>query len=763
MKYLKYLFLFFLIFNNFALANKIKGIVTNGLETISRGTVLNYLPVEVGDNFSVSDSQNILRALYKTNFFSKISLEVNKDKDILVFDFLENPTIKYFDFIGYEEDKVLNQEVVEKIIKNYDFQIGKIFIDSKLNKLINEIKSLYSFNGYNNTKIEVEKKIDTKNRIGLVVNINEGSPALISSIKISGNTKISEDEILDLLEIGEPDFFLVNFFTERDKFSKFKLEQGVELIKSKYLELGFLDFEIKDTDLIFNKETNKLDITLFLNEGNQFRLGEINFSGDKLNFSNDHLRNFFKIKNGEIFERSKIVQGLKELSENFYNIGYAYADIKSSLKIAQDNNSVNVDINIQSDKRVYLNRIVISGNNTTQDDVIRRQIGLNESEIYSKEQITNSIKKIKRLGYFSDVNYEIKRLERDADKVDLFIDVVETKTGEFSIGLSHSNSTGAAINAGITQKNILGTGNVLKAAISNSDALKETSLFFENPYFNNLGHAISYGFFDRSLNAENIEASSYVFNEQGFSFGYGVPISENSSFKSDIRTSFIDLTCGSDLKNLYESEDCSSNDELDLSLSFTYKSSSLDDFYFPTEGSRSAIKTVLGLPFSDFKYIQFEVSNKNYSTIMNDKVVGFNTKINYVTSYGSDDLPFFKRYYGGGASSVRGFDFNSLGAKYTNDKPKGGELSWVSSAGITSKMNFLGVDNDNMRITGFIDSGTISEKISDFNVDDIRASYGVQFSWLTPIGPIGLNFAQPLLKKSDDKTETFAFELGSSF
>jgi len=175
------------------------------------------------------------------------------------------------------------------------------------------------------------------------------------------------------------------------------------------------------------------------------------------------------------------------------------------------------------------------------------------------------------------------------------------------------------------------------------------------------------------------------------------------------------------------------------------------------------LSSSISLPFSDNKYFQIESIFKKYSPILTEKTFKFSTRLKFASGYGNDNLPFYKRYYEGGSSSVRGFDFNSLGAKYSDGKPKGGEVSLVSSIGVASNLDFIGIDNPNMRGILFTDAGTVSEKISDFSISDIRSSVGVQFSWLTPIGPLGFNFATPIIKKSNDSTRTFSFELGSKF
>jgi len=762
MSILKNLLIFFIIFfSSLTNAEIIKKIDLIGLDTISRGTVLNYLPVEVGDDFNEIIAKDSIDKLYKTDFFYDIT--INFKEDVLKINFVENPTIKFFDFKNFKEDDVLNEEMINNLKSNFNFGIGNILVKKNLETLLKELERLYKFNAYYDAKFEIKSYLDSKNRIGIEVLISEGEQALINSFKFHGNEKFDDSSLLENFDIGEADFFLINFFTEKDKFSKLKFDAGIEKTSSFYYSLGYLDFKIINKEVKYNKDLKIIDIDIFVDEGKQYQVKSITFEGKLLDTNKDVLRGMIDVSDGDFFERSKIIKGIQKITDFYKNNGYAFAKIDSKANQLGDSNLVDISILVDPGALVYIDRINIEGNFRTQDDVIRREIKVLESDVYSKESLDESVSNIKRLGYFTDVNYDLKQHNENSDKSDLLIDVSETKTGEFSIGLSHSNSTGAALNASISQKNILGTGNTLKAAFSNSDAVEELSVYFLDPYINNKGHSISYGFFDKTLNAANIDASSYIINESGFNFGYGIPVSENSSVFSEIKTTAIDLSCGLDLKNIYETSECSSNDDLDVNFSIKYSSNTLNDFYFPTEGSSNLLSGSIGLPFADQKYLNLSSKFKYYRPIFNDKTLKFSSKVDAGFGYGGDSLPFYKRYYGGGASSIRGFDFNSLGPKYANDKPKGGEFSFVTSLGVASGVEFLGIDNKNMRLIGFVDAGSVSNKVSEFETTDVRSSFGLQFSWLTPIGPIGLNFAQPLIKKSYDKTETFAFELGSTF
>jgi len=754
---------FLLIFSLNAFSQKIEEISIQGLSNISRGTLLSNLPVEVGDDIPNESIQStIYENLLKTNFFESVKLKI--DSSTLFIEVVENPVIKYFDFKDYEDNEVLNDEIISEIKDNFNLNNGKIYSKSNLDKLIKQLEVLYSNSAFFNTQIKALLNTDEKNRIGIELVFNEGEQALIKTMRISGNKYFEEDDLLDVFDIGEPDFFLINYFTEKDHFSRPAYKAGIDSLINKYTNEGFLDLTITKEEVNFIKESNEIEILISLNEGTQYKVGEFVFTGELMGINPQILREKIEINDGEIFKRSAIISAVKVITRLFQDQGYAYSNTSLSVKSEKDSDLLKVILELKQNAKIYIDRINIEGNHRTQDNVIRRESKLLEGSLYSKSDLDESIKRIKRLGYFSDVSYKIQRHAENEDKIDLLISVVEQKTGEISLGLSHSNSTGAAVTAGISQNNVLGTGNTLDARISNSEAVKELSFYFKNPHVNNQGHSLSYGYTDKITNASDLDTSNYNLDETGFLIGYGIPVSDASNISAELKVSDINLTCGESLRTTDEVTQCNSNDSSDITTTLAYAKNSLNDFYFPTDGSRSILKTTIGLPLGDFKYYRFESSYVNYEPVFVDKILKISTRFNTGAGYGGDDLPFYKRFYEGGSSSVRGFDFNSLGAKYASTlKPKGGELSWINSLAIGAPSKFVGIDNDNMRISLFTDGGLISEKQSSFDLNDFRASSGVALSWLTPIGPIGIHYALPVIKKNGDATSSFQFELGTSF
>jgi len=761
---MRFLSLIFLLFFSFtSLAEIVKNIEINGLVSISRGTVLSYLPVEVGDEYSNELKNTILSNLEQTSFFSKVNISINDEK--LIIDLIENPTIKYFEILNYKDGDVLSEKTVTDIQKNFDLQIGKIFAKGKLDKLVNQLVNLYQSNAYYKTKVKLKTETDDKNRIGISLVLEEGDRALISSFSFSGNKHFTSEDLIDLFDIGEPDFFLINYFTEKDSFSVLEFENGIERVKSKYLKNGFLDFIIRTTSVIYDDENNSIKIDIEVDEGKQYLLNEITFLNIDgiIDARENTLESYIDINKEDVFDRERVVKSINKITKFFQDQGYVNVVVNSKISKLQNKNYVNLNINIDLGLKFYIDRIEIEGNTTSQDDVIRRELKILEGQLYSSSDIEESIKRIKRLGYFSDVQYQIIKRKSSTDKVSLLITVNEAKTGQISVGLSHSNSTGASVTAGISQKNILGTGNTLNATISNSDAVKEASFYFSDPYFNNKKHKISYGAFNKKIDALNLDASAYSISDTGFSVGYGIPLDEFSNIFSELRFSTIDLTCGDDLLNTYEVNDCLANKDLDTSISLKYSNNSVNDFYFPSDGQNLSVSSILSFPVGDFKYFQISANLKDYTPIFNDKVFKFSTRLNMASGYGGDTLPFYKRFYEGGSSSVRGFDFNSLGEKYPNNKPKGGEFSFINSLSLSSKLDFLGIDNPNMRGILFTDLGMLSSSLEHTDFNDLRSSVGAKFSWLTPIGPLGFNLAKPIIKKDGDSLETFSFELGTTF
>jgi len=738
-------------------AEKIKQIEINGLSAVSRGTVLSYLNFEVGDDFSLEDSNKVISNLFKSNLFNQIKIDFNQNR--LEVTVTENPVIKFID-ITDEENNLIEPEQIDKLKKDLDFEIGDIYSKQKLKKLSSILKSLYQSEGFFEVNVITNFDQDSKNRIGIDVDIKSGERALITKFKISGNSFFDNDDLVDVFEIGEPDFFLVNFFTEKDRYTKTKLDAGIEALRSLYLKNGFLDFSVKN-DVTFQE--NKIEISLEISEGKPYLTGNLVFQNLPSFISNDLATSFYKFEKNERIKRDKLVSANANFEDYLQNLGYSRAIVTTSLIDTNEKYVLDIGVGIDINQQTYINRINISGNFKTQDEVIRREIKILEGEIFSQNKLKNALNNLKRLGFFSDVKITQSNVLDKPNFVDLFVVVEETKTGEISVGVSHSNESGAAFTAGISQKNFLGTGVELNAKLSNSAAVQDINLYVKDPYFKSNKVALSYGVFSRKTDGSNLSVSSYEIDSSGILFGYGFPLSGDSSFFSELKVSSSDVKCDAVLAAV--EAQCNDNFSTDLPLKFSYTKDSTNDYVFPTEGSRTNLAFTLAIPGSDFKYWKSENSFKNYIPLTDKFTFKQSYSINLAGGYGGQELPFFKRYLAGGASSLRGFDFNSIGPKYSDasSTPKGGDISIQGTYALSVPLNFSNVSSGNIRGITFIDYGTISESMSSIKFNEFRASSGLQLNWNSPIGPIGVYYAIPLKKVDGDETQSFSLKLGAFF
>ena len=757
---MRYYLLLFLFLSNLSYSQTIKDIEISGINSISRGTILNYLPVESGEDFNLEVSSQIIKVLYKTKLFKDVEIDFIDGK--LFISITENPTIKYIDFLNYDDGEILSEDNIPSLIKTYSLSTGQVFIEKNLVDLTNKIKDLYRDNGYYSIKVSTKENIDSANRIAIEIDIQEGNRAKINSFKILGSNYFTEKQLKKLYSMGEADFFPLNYFTNKDEFNQIIFDSETEKLKTKYFDEGFLDFEILSSKVDIDEKQSLINVSLDLFEGKRYLLGEIDFSSNN-EFSEKFLRSKISLENNNPFQRDKLISGLKKIQSLYHNKGYAYADVNSDIKLDKDKGIVNVNVDISKNEKVYVGRINISGNTRTQDDVIRREFNILEGQIYSREDLDNSLSNVKKLGYFRNASMEFVASKNNKDIMDIYLSVEETKTGEMSFGLSQSNSTGTSVNAGIKQNNILGTGNIFNGSFSNSSAVKDIRFFFKDPYFNDLGHSISYGLFNKKIDGSSLDVSSYKIDETGGSFGYGIPLDKTSDIFANLNISNIDLLCGSTLASSgYEYAQCNANKNLDITSSLEFSQNTLNDFMFPTSGLKNTLVFNSSIPGSDFSYFQLSGNHSSFYPVSDQLTLNFKTKLAFGRGIGDEELPFYKKYYGGGSSSVKGFDFNSLGPKYPNGLAKGGEVSYLSNISLISPVTFM-EDSENMRVAGFIDVGSINENFSDFSIDEMRASTGIALTWVTPLGPLGIYYAQPILKKADDNIESLSFTLGSSF
>jgi len=766
---IKFSALLFLFFTTQVYSNPISKINFIGLNNSSESILLEVIPFEIGQNFSPYASDKIIESLFKTGLFENIS--IIKNDNSLDISLKENPNIRYLK-INLNDDAVFSNwikgekmyftsEALKELQDENQLSTGDIYTKRKLTEFVSLLESKYSESGYYNPQINQSVSIDDQNRAGIKLDIIQGNRVKIDTFTITGSNKFTEKDLLKLFKIGEADMALINYFTNKDNFTDAEFARGVDLVTNAYFDSGYLDFKILNIDSILDENKEKISINIEISEGIQYKLGEVSFEGELGSTKLDDLNNAISLNKGEVFNRNSIIQNIQSLTDLFADKGYAFVEINPVTSEFLD--SVNINFLITLNKKVYINRITILGNTRTQDEVIRREIGISEGGLYSRSLFRKSLLKLRRLGYFSDVQIATAEVEDMPDKIDINFAVVETQTGSVSFSMSHSNNYGVSFGAGIEEKNIFGSGNTLNAELKLSESFNKISFYFMNPNFNDEGHSISIGAFKSEIDNDDVAKNSYEIDSTGVSFGYGVPLSDNTRINSNLEFSKNDIKCSSLFSGTgYESSQCAtkSNDEFKANVS--WNKNTLNNYLYPTEGISNSLNAGISLPLGDYRYFNLGADYKSYTPIYNTTTLKLTGNLNLSKGYSNKELPFYKRHFGGGSGSVRGFGNKTLGPLYPNGKSKGGELSILGSANLITPAFFF-EDNEKMRMSAFIDAGNIYEKSSNIKLGDIRMSAGFGFAYLSPIGPIGAFISTPILKKSGDIIESFGFSLGSGF
>jgi len=768
-KLIKFTFLLTLFFSIQVSANPINKINFVGLNFNSESTLLKILPFKIGQNFSSSVSDQIIEVLFKTGYFSDIKI-VKGDNDLTI-TLKENPYVKYFDInintgSGLaawlkNEKEFLTADALTEYAEENKLSAGNIYTKTKLADFVAFLEGKFLESGYYNVEIDSTLDLDQQNKIGIELDITQGNKATIGSLKISGASQFSEKELLKLFKIGEADMSLINYFTNKDRYSDAELTQGLDLITNTYFDSGYLDFKVVNVETNLSEDKEKIFIDIEISEGIQYKLGQVSFEGELGNFSLEDLNGAINMNKGDVFNRNSIINDIQKLTDMFADQGYAFVDINPITSDFLD--SVNVNFNISLNKKVYVNRISISGNTRTQDEVIRREIGVSEGGLYSRSALRDSLLKLRRLGYFSDVQFSTFEVEGMPDKIDLSFIVEETQTGTLSFSVSHSNNYGISVGAGIQEKNIFGSGNTLNADLKISNSFNKLSFYFMNPNFNDEGHSVSIGAFKSEINDDDVTENSYEIDTTGLTLGYGIPLAKDTRLNTKLEYSKNKIKCGALFSGSgYELSQCATANKDEFKLNVNWNKSTLNNYLYPTEGSSNDFAVGISLPLGDYRYYNLSANHSSYTPINENVTLKLTGNFDLGKGYSGKELPFYKRYFGGGSGSVRGFGNKTLGPLYPNGTAKGGELSLLGSANLITPAFFFD-NNENMRLSAFIDAGNIYEKSSSLKLGDLRMSAGLGFAYLSPIGSLGFYIATPIMKKSGDTIEDFGFSLGTGF
>jgi len=739
---------------------KVKDIRLEGLQRISVGTVFNYLPIKVGDKIDESDTAQAIHALYKTGFFKDVRLE--REGDVLVVFVAERPAIAEIHIHG--NDKIPTEQL-KSALKDMGLTEGRVFDQSILDEVNQELKHQYYSLGKYGVKVTTTAKPLERNRVAVTIDIAEGEEAEVYQVNIIGNKTFSTKTLLH--EMTLPD---IGFFGGRENYSRQVLAGDLEALRSYYMDRGYIKFSIDSTQVSLTPDKQDVYVTVNLTEGNVYTVREVKVLGDTI-LKPDELQKLITIHKGELFSRKKATETRKSISDRLAELGYPFSNVNIAPQIDEDSKTVALTVFVDPGRRVYVRRINITGNKKTRDEVIRRELRQYEDDWLSTKKVSTSRERLNRTGFFSDVTVETPAVPGTVDQVDLNLNVKERSTGSLTFGIGYSDVQGAIINFSLAQDNFMGGGKRVSVNADNSSVTRTYSFSILDPYFTNDGVSQNFSILSRKIDAAQASISNYVTNTNAINLSYGIPLSEitRMSFGLGVEQTEI-VTSATTATEIYDFINANNNGDSKYKmykLTSAWSYDTRDKAIFPSAGAQTTLRLEAAAPGSELEFYKVGMQYHQYFPLAVDYTLAYTLGLDYGTSYGkTTDLPPFERYFAGGSQSVRGYDTNSLGNPATtrdsNGDPLGGNRRLLTSLELVLPNPFSDKSKE-LRVSTFIDGGYIWAKDDNLDLGEVRYSAGVALIWIAPVGILRFSLAEPLNAKPTDHLKAFQFTLGSSF
>ncbi|WP_416337856.1 outer membrane protein assembly factor BamA [Halovibrio sp. HP20-59] len=758
----------------------VSDIRVEGLQRVSAASVFNAFPVSANERVSEQQLAEAARNLFATGLFDDVSLA--REGDVLVIQVVERPTISRLQISGNDQ---ISEDDLRTGLRESGLSEGQVLELSTLEEIQRELEGVYQAQGRYSASIDTEVEEIDEGRVQVNININEGEVAKIRQINIVGNEAFDDETLRDVFELNDRPGRFFGWFSS-DEYSREALSGDIERLRSFYLDRGYVNFDITSTQVSIGPEKSDIFITLNVDEGTQYRVGDIRFAGN-LTISENEARQLLTVEEGEIFSRADVNTSTEALRQRLGAEGFAFADVQGMPEIANDGETVDLVIAVDPGNRAYVRRIEFFGNTTTQDEVLRREMTQLEGAPASTDAITQSRQRLERLGFFSQVEVDTQPVPGEPNLLDVTYNVEEQPSGSVSASVGFSQSAGVIYGVGLSQNNFLGTGNRVNIGAQRSDTFTSVNFGFTDPYWTLDGISRGYNLFYRETDYADSDISTYSTDAYGAGINFGYPISELS--RLNFGASIEDLSIktyndtASEIRRYVEDQ---GEDAQSLKLTASWTRNNLNRGIMPTDGSYQRLSLETGVPGSDAEYYKLRARAQQLFPINDDEswAFKFTGNVGYADTLGGNDpYPFYENFYAGGLGSVRGFTSNTLGQRTTpareggRDRTLGGNVSIEGSAEIIFPLPFI-EDQRSLQTSLFLDGGNTflsscydvldedaSRQRCDSGVDlgNLRYSAGIGLSWLTPVGPLTFSVAEPLNDESGDDTQFFQFSLGQSF
>lgn len=738
-----------------AAAELLRAVSVNGTQRLENATVLSYLNLKNGQNITSADLDSATKTLFATGLFSDVNVQMLNGTLLIRVE--ENPIVHdvYFEGNDKLDDDVLKTEVMLKP--------RTVYTPSKAQNDADRLLNIYKRNGRFGATVTPKIIKRDQNRVDVVFEIDEGAKTLVQKINFIGNKRYSADELKDVMITKENAWY--RFFSSTDTYDPDRLNYDQEMLRRFYLKHGYVDFEVKNAVAELLPDKSGFVLTIEISEGKKYRFAQPEIHvvlSEYMNKSKADLTDYFEFEKGETFNSELVDKTIENLTDEFANAGYAFAEVTPEFFKDEKSRTVRVVFQVKEGAKVFVNKINIHGNSRTQDKVIRREFRIKEGDAFNAAKLRRSRQKVEDLDYFDKVDFKTVPVYGDPSKTDIDAQVSEKSTGAFNVGVGWSSYDGLLFEVGVVERNILGTGNIVNvnAMISQQETQYVTGL--TNPYFMDLPLLAGVELFKTTR--DNSDYSSYSYDTFGGAIRFGWDYTDrlHQTVRYTLRKDDVTDVDSDASVYIKQQEGDTLVSMIGQELAYDRRDSRIN----PTEGYYLSLGTDFAGLGGDTKFVRVNLTGIQYFPLTDDVVLSVRGDTGKVWGTGGRDVRINNRYFLGDAS-LRGFEYGGVGARdrYTDDALGG---NWYATAS-TELVFPLGLPRE-IGIKGkvFSDAGFIG-KPDGYNAammeyeGTLRVSVGTGILWQSPMGMINLDFAVPVIKESGDKTQVFRLNFGKGF
>jgi outer membrane protein insertion porin family len=729
----------------------VRQIRIEGTQRIEPDTVRSYLLIQPGDSFDNERMDRSLKALFATGLFADVTLR--REGDSLVVRVVENPIINR---IAFEGNRRLDEQTLTSEIQ---LKPRVVYTRTKVQSDVKRILDLYRRSGRFAATVEPKVIPLDQNRVDLVFEIEEGAVTGIKAINFVGNQRFSDGQLREVIQTRETRWY--RFFSSDDTYDPDRLTYDRELLRKFYLSEGYADFRVVSAVAELTPSRDGFYITFTIEEGERYKFGTVDVASQIRDIDAGQLRPLLVVHQGDWYNADAVERTIGVLTDELGNRGYAFVDIRPRINRNRDERTIDVTFDVQEGPRVYVERIDVQGNVRTLDYVIRREFRLVEGDAFNTSKLRRSQQRIRNLGFFKKV--EVNNTPGSApDRTVVTVEVEEQSTGELSLGAGFSTTEGPLADVGIRERNLLGRGQDLRLGVLFSGRTQQIDLSFTEPYF--LDRNLAAGFDLFSIQRDNQVASSFDQFSVGGSLRMGYQITEalRQTLNYTLRSDTIRNVREGASRFIIEQQGTRSTSSVGQVLFYDKRDNRID----PTEGYYGSIGTDFAGIGGSVSYVRTKLgAGYFYPVAPPSWVASLTGEVGYIAGIGQP-VNIQDRFFIGG-DTLRGFRTAGIGPRDTVTQDSlGGNQYYIGSAtlqfplGLPQELGFSGrVFSDFGSLWGI----NVSDPSGVSDANALRLSAGAGVSWRSPLGPIRLDLALPVIKENFDKSEVFRVSFGTRF